>query len=106
MRLVDLVGPLTIVVVYEWHFHCDPGSSALYVIVCLTVAGTLPGPLAQNLAAQSSGNHMLPEALQRRIRDEQQRMWGHISAKQNSSSAGNVKDAGMCRAWCAKELVC
>jgi hypothetical protein len=106
VRLVDLVGPFTIVVLYEWHFHCDPGSSALYVIVCLTVAGTLPGPLAQNLAAQSSGNHMLPEALQRRIHDEQQRMWGHISAKQNSSGAGNVKDAGMCRAWCAKELVC
>jgi hypothetical protein len=104
--LVDLVGPFTTIVAYEWHFHCDPGSSAPYAIVCLTVAGTLPGLLAQNLAAQSSGNHMLPEALQRRIRDEQQRMWGHISAKQNSSSgAGSVGDAGMGCALCFNTLV-
>jgi hypothetical protein len=48
---------------------------------------------------------MLPEALQRRIHDEQQRMWGHISAKQNSSSAGSVKGSGMCRAWCVIKLV-
>jgi hypothetical protein len=109
VQLIGLVG--------QYRICCTPLCCIFFTValahlrctqlfVSVTVAGTLPGPLAQNLAAQSSGNHMLPEALQRRIRDEQQRMWGHISAKQNSSGAGNVKEAGMRRAWRGIKLVC
>jgi hypothetical protein len=108
VHLIDLVGQCGITVhllrcvfiVTLAHLRCTQ------LFVSATVAGTLPGPLAQNLAAQSSGNNMLPEAWPRLTHDEPLGLWANNSAKQNTSGAGNVKDAGMCRAWCAKELVC